>query len=116
MSNARHLGFTTAGLSLVAGAYFLVSQAPPLSWVLAGTFGLVATYATATSFRTSHRPIVRLKGLTWTREDFCRGWLITGDTGNRNTAFFDNLLINAVGAATPKPTVFTRNQSPIYKR
>ena len=28
---------------------------------------------------------------------------------------FDNLLINAVGAATPKPTVFAKNQSPIYK-
>jgi galactosylceramidase len=42
--------------------------------------------------------------------------LITGiDTKTRNTAFFDNLLINAVGAATPKPTVFTENQSPIYK-
>jgi galactosylceramidase len=41
--------------------------------------------------------------------------LITGDTSNRNTAFFDNLLINAVGAETPKPTVFAKNQSPIYK-
>jgi hypothetical protein len=41
--------------------------------------------------------------------------LITGDTSNRNTAFFDNLLINAVGAATPKPTVFAKNRSPIYK-
>ena len=85
MSNARYLGFTTAGLSLAAGAYFLMSQAPPLSWVLAGTFGLIGGYATATSLRTSHRPIVRLKGLTWTREDFCRGWLITGDTGSGKT-------------------------------
>jgi hypothetical protein len=42
--------------------------------------------------------------------------LITGDIKTRNTAFFDNLLINAVGAATPKPTVFAKNQSPIYKR
>ena len=25
------------------------------------------------------------------------------------------LLINAIGAATPKPSVFTKNQSPIYK-
>ena len=41
--------------------------------------------------------------------------LITGDRQIRNTACFDNLLINAVGAATPKPTVFTENQSPIYK-
>ena len=85
MSNARHLGFTTAGLSLVAGAYFLMSQAPPLSWVFAATFGILAGYAAATSLRTSHRPIVRLKGLTWTREDFCRGWLITGDTGSGKT-------------------------------
>jgi galactosylceramidase len=41
--------------------------------------------------------------------------LVTGDNRTRNTACFDNLLINAVGAATPKPTVFTKNQSPIYK-
>ena len=41
--------------------------------------------------------------------------LITGDHQTRNTACFDNLLINAVGAATPRPTVFTKNQSPIYK-
>jgi galactosylceramidase len=41
--------------------------------------------------------------------------LITGDRKTRNTACFDNLLINAVGAATPKPTVFIMNQSPIYK-
>jgi galactosylceramidase len=39
---------------------------------------------------------------------------VTGDTDARNTACFDNILINAVGAATPAPTVFTRNQSPIY--
>jgi type IV secretory pathway TraG/TraD family ATPase VirD4 len=29
--------------------------------------------------------IVRLRGLSWTREDFCRGWLITGDTGSGKT-------------------------------
>ena len=39
---------------------------------------------------------------------------VTGDTNIRNTACFDNILINAIGAATPAPTVFTRNQSPIY--
>jgi len=85
VSNTRHLGFITAGLSLAASAYFLMSQGPPLSWVLAGTFGLIGGYATATSLRANRRPIVRLKGLTWTREDFCRGWLITGDTGSGKT-------------------------------
>ena len=29
--------------------------------------------------------VVRLGGLSWTREDFCRGWLITGDTGSGKT-------------------------------
>jgi galactosylceramidase len=42
--------------------------------------------------------------------------LVTGDTKDRNTACFDNLLINVVRAAIPKPTKFARDQSPIYKR
>ncbi len=29
--------------------------------------------------------IVSLAGLKWTRADFCRGWLITGDTGSGKT-------------------------------
>ena len=41
--------------------------------------------------------------------------LVTGDARTRNTACFDNLLVNAVGAAIPKPTVFAKNQTPIYK-
>jgi galactosylceramidase len=43
------------------------------------------------------------------------GGLVTGDHQARNTACFDNLMVNTVGAATPKPTVFARDQSPIYK-
>ena len=31
------------------------------------------------------RAIVRLAGFSWTRADFCRGWLITGDTGSGKT-------------------------------
>ena len=41
--------------------------------------------------------------------------LVTGDNKTRNTACFDNLLINAVGATIPSPTKFARNQTPIYK-
>jgi galactosylceramidase len=41
--------------------------------------------------------------------------LVTGDVKMQNTAYFDNLLINAVGAATPQPTVFGPTQTPIYK-
>jgi galactosylceramidase len=42
--------------------------------------------------------------------------LVTGDIKTQNTACFDNLLINAIGAATPRPTMFIKNQSPIYGR
>ena len=42
--------------------------------------------------------------------------LVTGDDQTRNIACFDNLLINAVDAATPKPTKFASKQSPIYNR
>jgi galactosylceramidase len=55
--------------------------------------------------------------LTTTNNAFAHGLagLVTGDSKTRNTACFDNLLINAVGAATPPPAVFARKPSPIYK-
>lgn len=33
----------------------------------------------------SSRVVVRLGGFSWTTEDFCRGWLITGETGSGKT-------------------------------
>ena len=35
--------------------------------------------------RTRKRVVARLGGFVWTRGDFCRGWLITGDTGSGKT-------------------------------
>jgi type IV secretory pathway TraG/TraD family ATPase VirD4 len=32
-----------------------------------------------------NRVVLRLAGFKWTRGDFCRGWLITGDTGSGKT-------------------------------
>jgi galactosylceramidase len=37
-----------------------------------------------------------------------------GDNGARNTAYFDNLLVNTVNGATPAPTVFAQDANPIY--
>lgn len=53
--------------------------------------------------------------LSVTNRLFSRGMagLVTGDRPIRSTACFDNLLIKAVGAPTPRPTVFER--SPIYR-
>jgi hypothetical protein len=55
--------------------------------------------------------------LSTTNRLFSQGMagLVTGDYKTRNTACFDNLLINAVGAATPKPTAFAPEQPPIYQ-
>ena len=54
--------------------------------------------------------------LSVTNALFARGMvgLVTGDSQTRNTACFDNLLIKAVGAPTPKPTLVTR--TPMYPR
>ena len=52
---------------------------------MAGAFGLFTCYVLTLPPAAPRKTIVRLGGLSWTREDFCRGWLITGDTGSGKT-------------------------------
>jgi hypothetical protein len=78
------LNFITAILSILAAVFFLQKLSPPLSWGIATAFGGFACFLLAAN-RTKASLVVRLKGLRWTREDFCRGWLITGDTGSGKT-------------------------------
>jgi lysophospholipase L1-like esterase len=41
--------------------------------------------------------------------------LVTGGEGNaRNTALFDNLIINSVNGAKPEPTIFPQDAAPMY--
>ena len=40
--------------------------------------------------------VARLGGLTWKRNQFCRGWLITGDTGSGKTSSGVNQLAHQV--------------------
>ena len=47
-------------------------------------------------FRPKSRCVARLKGLTWKRNEFCRGWLITGDTGSGKTSSGINQLAHQV--------------------
>ena len=42
------------------------------------------------------RCVARLGGLTWNRSQFCRGWLITGDTGSGKTSSGINQLAHQV--------------------
>ena len=61
--------------------YFLL--APPVSWA---TIGICAVFAVWTLFAAdAQRPVLRLAGLSWSMEDFVRGWLITGRTGSGKT-------------------------------
>src|SRR5712691_6888838 len=78
----------TACASVVAGAYFSWTLPSPSSWAMATAFGLLFLCVVTTKRQGSKvrkSVVVRLKGLSWTREDFCRGWLITGDTGSGKT-------------------------------
>jgi hypothetical protein len=46
--------------------------------------------------------VARLKGLTWKRSQFCRGWLITGDTGSGKTSSGINQLAHQVFQNEPR--------------
>ncbi len=74
-----------AAASVAAGYYSLQTFDAPVSQVMAGAFGLFTCYVLTIPSAAVRKTIVRLGGLSWTREDFCRGWLITGDTGSGKT-------------------------------
>jgi hypothetical protein len=67
----------------MAALYFIYALPTPYSWIFAALFFGFGIFAMAGLGTAQH--IVKLKGLHWTREDFCRGWLITGDTGSGKT-------------------------------
>jgi hypothetical protein len=48
------------------------------------------------------RHVAQLGGLTWKRNQFCRGWLITGDTGSGKTSSGINQLVHQVFQNEPK--------------
>ena len=54
-----------------------------LLWVLLAVVLVLLCFYVASLFKA--RYVVELAGLRWTRGDFCRGWLITGDTGSGKT-------------------------------
>ncbi len=65
----------------IAGHFLLV---PPYSW---GVVTLCALFGAWSLFGEAHagNVVVRLGGLSWSMEDFVRGWLITGRTGSGKT-------------------------------
>jgi hypothetical protein len=80
----KAISLTTGILSVIVGAYFFLTLPAPFSWMFAILFAAFAWIGFTTK---GQKPgvMVRVKGMVWTREDFCRGWLITGDTGSGKT-------------------------------
>ena len=82
-----------AAILLAGAAWFLF---PAISWISCVPllvflpFSLVFAPA-----RPVQKITARLAGLIWDRNDFCRGWLITGDTGAGKT-FAINALLHSV--------------------
>lgn len=99
----RWFNYLTTGLSLPMAAGALFYLPAPASWVVAIIFTMIAAYAaTAKIVSTGSQYIVQLKGFAWKREDFCRGWLITGDTGSGKTRSGINQLLFQVFKNDPQ--------------
>lgn len=63
-------------------AYFLLPH--PASWFVIGLCACLGAWALFSADH-SGKIVLRLGGLSWTMEDFVRGWLITGRTGSGKT-------------------------------
>jgi hypothetical protein len=72
----------------------------PASFKLLRAFGIgyavLLFIITARLLLLRKRHVAQLGGLTWKRNQFCRGWLITGDTGSGKTSSGINQLIHQV--------------------
>jgi len=73
----------------------------PWGYIIGGFAGLLAVFV-LTSRDQRPRFVARLKGLRWKRSQFCRGWLITGDTGSGKTSSGINQLAHQVFRNEPK--------------
>ena len=73
--------FSLSIVGAIAGQFLLIA---PYSWLVVL---LCALFGAWSLFGESHvgNVVVRLGGLTWSMEDFVRGWLITGRTGSGKT-------------------------------
>ena len=74
----------------------------PLSktfWFLVLGYGVLLIIMAVRHLLASRKPkkrVAQLGGLTWKRNQFCRGWLITGDTGSGKTSSGINQLAHQV--------------------
>ncbi|HLX68414.1 MAG TPA: hypothetical protein VKV04_02195, partial [Verrucomicrobiae bacterium] len=71
----------------------------PLSQVLRAfglAYGIVLLIGTVCLLVLNNGQVAQFGSLTWKRNQFCRGWLITGDTGSGKTSSGINQLAHQV--------------------
>jgi len=81
MKTADSLLYLLCTLGALAGYFLLV---PPVSFAVIGVCLIFAAWGMLSSDN-SGEIVLRLGGISWTMEDFVRGWLITGRTGSGKT-------------------------------
>ena len=90
----RWINLTTTALSFLIATCALFVLPHSYSWIVAASFaGIAAVALTTACEQMEEKFLVRLKGFKWTQEDFCRGWLVTGDTGSGKTRSGINQLL-----------------------
>src|SRR5882724_4292650 len=91
--NLFGISFFAANL-LAAGAAFHWLPAE-FAWAIITTFLAMGFFALVVPEKPV-QVVAKLKGLRWKRNQFCRGWLITGDTGSGKTSSGINQLAHQV--------------------
>ncbi len=76
-------------------------MAAPWAWLIAACSIALGLF-TLLSRETKPAFVAVLKGLRWKRSQFCRGWLITGDTGSGKTSSGINQLAHQVFRNEPR--------------
>jgi hypothetical protein len=91
--------FFSASLIAASGAIRWLPS--PYRWALVSLFLVVGIFALVVPEQ-SPGVVAMLKGLRWKRSQFCRGWLITGDTGSGKTSSGINQLAHQVFRNEPR--------------
>ena len=110
MKPIESLLYVLAIAGTLAG-YFLIL--PPLSWWVVG-FCMVAVVWILLTPDSSPKPTLRIAGVSWSLEDFVRGWLITGRTGSGKTQCAINTITYQVFQNVPNWGGICLDQKGLY--
>jgi len=102
--------YILSGTGALTGYFFLT---PPWSW---GAIGICLAFVAWTLLAADDgsRTVLRLAGLSWSMEDFVRGWLITGRTGSGKTQCAINAITYQVFQNVPNWGGICLDQKGLY--